>query len=661
RSPRRFARPTPIFPLRSVQLLHHRFDNRVQQRCSKNHVGDVTRGGLDDVQGARGPLRHFSKLRQPQQPNTSNQPLREQTRIKASDASQSRRPKATVSTGSIRSTRSGLPFPHRDPSAHVPIEHDAISASPTLPTFDVDANMASSYSPITASRELLEDYWFALCQVGGIYRLEDGYYCIQEWDHKAGCLEIGTYRHVIRLCHGPSEAGVVCTCPRWKAGGACMHSDLLALHGAHLSRLTPLATSPLPPAVFICRTPFKDTYLFSCVSSTGMYESGKRVIVSYQRDGRWHCESCGYMDLCKHRPHALEFATLAELPLDAQARREVGDGEEDADAEGMLLMAVAIRDERKHGCISHVRIPPPRWCALPNEDLPPTPLPPNPGAHFSLDALARCACGIGIQSVLREEPQIAPETRDAVMFGLTMCSRVRIDVLPCRACHHRRRFIGPDLGSLGVFNWNNTFLFTHELLNAYTNAFTASETPFAAFCLTVRRQYEDRCPESPFCSNETFVRAWFSFVELQDLDSKMQCPTCGPSPPVVIADGVSLATQASKLAGTGVKPPTYTDSRSERVESISSWKARQLPAIHEKAIRKCILEYLAETAIRAPSVPPDLSAVNSTYPEVASLLRLTMFEEYMAVTATNGLQQSRRKALRDLIRQVRYLLPVFAY
>ncbi|KAI0766818.1 hypothetical protein BD413DRAFT_455148, partial [Trametes elegans] len=210
--------------------------------------------------------------------------------------------------------------------------------------------------------------------------------------------------------------------------------------------------------------------------------------------------------------------------------------------------------------ISHLRVRPPRWCALPNEDIPRAPPPPEAGSHLCLDALSRCACGARIQTEGRPDPPPF-SVQPATIFGLTTATPVTIEVLPCAVCHHHRRFIGPELGALAVLNWNNTFLFTHELLNGYTNAFTASETPFAAFCLTIRRQYEDRCPGLSFCSDETFVRAWFAFVKLQDLDSGMMCPTCGPSPSTVIADGVSLATHASKLTST-VQPPTFTDASS---------------------------------------------------------------------------------------------------
>ncbi|KAL6303943.1 hypothetical protein BKA93DRAFT_733980 [Sparassis latifolia] len=77
----------------------------------------------------------------------------------------------------------------------------------------------------------------------------------------------------------------------------------------------------------------------------------------------------------------------------------------------------------------------------------------------------------------------AIRVQQAVLFSFTSRSEATIDVLPCPECHHHCHSIGPDLVSLGIFNWNNMYLFMHELLNAFTSAFTASETPFSAFCI----------------------------------------------------------------------------------------------------------------------------------------------------------------------------------
>lgn len=374
------------------------------------------------------------------------------------------------------------------------------------------------------------------------------------------------------------------------------------------------------------------------------------MIVSYQTDGRWHCQSCRYSPDCKHIPHAMEHAALIGFVPDLSNGTPPPAEENVDEQEGALLLALGGRDTRKHSSISFQMIPVPRWCSLPQEDASSTAPPPLTTLQFALDALSRCSCGTTLQSLAEALP--AHTSIRAALYGLTVRSEVLVEVIACPTCRHHRRWIGPDLGSAGVFNWNNSILFTHQLLNAYTSDFTASETPFSAFCVTVRRHYEDADARMQFCSDETFVRAWFAFVQLQDLGSTMSCPTCGPSPPVVIADGVSLATRASKLTP-GVRPPTFVDTMSERVESISSYKARGLPAIVQKDIRNAMNKFLdamsttlvASDAARSPATLSNLSKVTEAYPVVGKFLNL--------IVSTPSSSTLLRKVYRELARQVR--------
>jgi hypothetical protein len=94
---------------------------------------------------------------------------------------------------------------------------------------------------------------------------------------------------------------------------------------------------------------------------------------------------------------------------------------------------------------------------------------------------------------------------------------------------------------VGIFNWNNLYGFTHELLNEYTSLFTSTVVPFSAFVTSRRRAYINLVSPLPFCGTETFTRVWFAFTELQALDSGMQCVSCGKHTDIVIADGVSIA------------------------------------------------------------------------------------------------------------------------
>ncbi|KAG2047001.1 hypothetical protein BDR06DRAFT_1000371 [Suillus hirtellus] len=117
-------------------------------------------------------------------------------------------------------------------------------------------------------------------------------------------------------------------------------------------------------------TPFNDKFIFSCVSAMGRYESGKRVVVTLQQDGHWHCHLCRYSDACKHKPHAKAFALEARLMVNMQDGHQMGAMDDAAgDEESAVLVHVAQCEVNlaKHCAISCLPIPPPRWCALPAE------------------------------------------------------------------------------------------------------------------------------------------------------------------------------------------------------------------------------------------------------------------------------------------------------
>ncbi|TCD69372.1 hypothetical protein EIP91_007928 [Steccherinum ochraceum] len=261
------------------------------------------------------------------------------------------------------------------------------------------------------------------------------------------------------------------------------------------------------------------------------------------------------------------------------------------DADGCALLNVASRDDGlgPRGCISFLPIPAPRWCSLPTEWSFVAPKPTYTNPYFPLTDTSRCSCGAGLgPDVLFAK---VPVIRSATLYDKDFPKPVTIEVIQCISCRHARRQIGPDLSEFGLFNWNNSLIFSHDILNAYTSMFTASETPFTAYCLTMRRSYAEHGFEHQFCSDDTFIRVWFAFIRLQELDSSMSCPTCGPSPSIIIADGVSLAPHISKLTSK-IRPPTTTTSLSERCESISTYKARKLPLIPEPAMRKVLKGFL---------------------------------------------------------------------
>jgi hypothetical protein len=118
------------------------------------------------------------------------------------------------------------------------------------------------------------------------------------------------------------------------------------------------------------------------------------------------------------------------------------------------------------------------------------------------------------------------------------------------------RYIGPDRRDLGIFNYNNQKLFTHDLLDEYTSAYTSSETPFSAWVTVLNWRYELHSGQSEhlFVMAEVFRAVWFSFIGLQYLDSSMMCPQCDPSPENTIWDGITLAFNRKHLLPS-LEPP----------------------------------------------------------------------------------------------------------
>jgi hypothetical protein len=226
------------------------------------------------------------------------------------------------------------------------------------------------------------------------------------------------------------------------------------------------------------------------------------------------------------------------------------DDEEVEDAALRLITARMISNIRS---ISYLPIGPPAWLQIDGDELQGKPFRGGQDLPdvFYLENAKRCSCG---SHDLGGDPII----HDLIVFSATTAIQKRIETSYCFACRYTKGRVGPDLGKYGLFNWNNKYAFSHELMNSYTAQFTSSITPFFAFHQTIVNNY--LCEESPepFVSLGVFCSAWFGFIRLQQLQTNMQCSRCGPNPPIVIADGVSISFPKHKVSG--LRPPTWRDS-----------------------------------------------------------------------------------------------------
>lgn len=245
--------------------------------------------------------------------------------------------------------------------------------------------------------------------------------------------------------------------------------------------------------------------------------------------------------------------------------------------------------------MSYLPISPPKWAKIPSDtELYPRPplirslLP--PGHFFPLGPDSSCMCASGRTMY---NPTQSSTRRKAKLYTLTSLINVEIEVQNCPTCPSKhRRYIGPDLRSSGVFNYNNSILVTHELLDEYTSAFTSSETPFIAWVRHISRRYDD--DNLVFMGPDLFRNVWFAYVSIQEFSNDMVCAVCGPTPDTVIWDGITAAFNKKHLKDS-IRPPTTIHPSSITRGSTRYRPKQQL--LLDKAIRKAVRE-----ALSGPSV-----------------------------------------------------------
>ena len=413
------------------------------------------------------------------------------------------------------------------------------------------------------------------------------------------------FHHVQALPTSETNVSFVCDCPNRHHKG-CFHIHLFKAYARCVLQMDPFSSTPHPPAFLITHSSTLGTFIFSVCSTRGTgLQGGKRTIVSLFRDGRWSCRSCPNRGRCHHEAFAIEYASRAGITdkqgeLDPDLATEIPSVESDKSSAVPFVKSP----------ISHLQIPPPRWCRLSTDttNYPSLPSPSLPPSLLPLDPQSRCCCG----SMKPEGTNTT--TQSFIVFGVRTATSCEIEVANCTVCHHRLRKYGPDCGLAGIFNWNNHYGFTHELLNEYTSLFTSTIVPFSAFVTSRNRAYTDSLSPLPFCSTETFTRVWFAFTELQALDSGMECISCGKHPEIVIADGVSIAYSSSKFVQ-GLLPPSATSATSPINHTVTPGSNDSRKAISDRKLRKEV-----QALVALSSRPTDFALSSDSIPELSSLI-----------------------------------------
>ncbi|EJD40801.1 hypothetical protein AURDEDRAFT_17950, partial [Auricularia subglabra TFB-10046 SS5] len=195
---------------------------------------------------------------------------------------------------------------------------------------------------------------------------------------------------------------------------------------------------------------------------------------------------------------------------------------------------------------------------------------------------ARCRCGTTAAN------DVAIEEMDCVIYDHGEAHHARIQVRRCPSCPRKSRMMaGPDLSSLGLFNFNNHTILSHALLNKYDTLLSGGETTYHGFCQSMSREYKSYDSEVIFLGPDRFRTCWFAFMNVQPCRDDFKCEICGPEPEVVVVDGVTVSIQKRKRT-TKLRPPTYTTKSSPVHEHIKRAKQPLQLVADAKLRRKAI-------------------------------------------------------------------------
>ncbi|KAJ7781850.1 hypothetical protein DFH07DRAFT_728868 [Mycena maculata] len=418
---------------------------------------------------------------------------------------------------------------------------------------------------------------------GAFYQIGAELFVMNGWEPH-GKTSKSSWYHLQRSTIG-RELVTVCRCPLARPNEQCVHEQFLTEYGDELFPLNIEFSSEQRDAILFSRQELEEAVYINhfSVPSPNSRSLNGRVIVEYTGDdtgsGQWLCSKdsnnpgCAHINKCQDMLQKL-------VQIDPSATDEgVGDGSSIDYSVPRSRRSAA--EENKS--VSHLPIAPPPWAAL---DSDPLLYHRSPALEdtipdiLNLTQTSTCCCSEPRPSF---DPAQVITQQTCTVYGLFRSWEMTIEIQTCTnsMCHHRS--IGPDCRELGIFNYNNRKLFTHDLLDEYTSAYTSSETPFSAWVSVLSRRYEIHSGgETQFATAQMFRAVWFAYVKLQYLEGDMMCPRCGPSPESTIWDGVTLAFNRKHLLPT-LEPPTVSQSGSIDRSSTKYVTGQQLLA--ERRVR----------------------------------------------------------------------------
>ncbi|TYJ52315.1 hypothetical protein B9479_007073 [Cryptococcus floricola] len=502
--------------------------------------------------------------------------------------------------------RSVSPVNHNDNA--VPANHGAampdVEAGLDNVSVNDDAAEEGDDEPWTYLRDGLRDHLLHYT------RMWEWVWLLPDWN-KTRNVPLPTFCHLQAL-YGERT----CDCSAFRRDHDCVHVRLLDNDRGFLETLPNrlLAGMAFNPVVLVSlrHDDNADYHLVYSVQQSGhdpyaMQNQGRRVVVYRFRHGGWTCSQRGRgcRNLCPHITRARENALDAGLIDDDQDmgheaadQENVGGGGGDGDDDdGDDLPNGEEGDEVRDACqhpikamISHEPRPPPASLSLDSDELNPS----FPNARsldgerhlLELDTGSRCRCGY----LLSSRPDLREQAveRDFTLYHMDGCEPFRLQVTKCprAAC---QRFIGPDLGSKGLINFNNDFGFTRNIFDSYIALATLGEVTIHSFHRYLISNYTNMQATDDIKSISTFTRCLFAFLKLVQWGNTMKCPVCGDHPEVVIMDGTVIPFSYHYLTG-NMRPATIPTS-----ESVDRYQVAYTPL---SALNKEILGLTGANFIR---------------------------------------------------------------
>ncbi|KAF7761294.1 hypothetical protein Agabi119p4_10703 [Agaricus bisporus var. burnettii] len=385
------------------------------------------------------------------------------------------------------------------------------------------------------------------------FQLVSDLYVVTGWDSRLAKRTAFWY-HIQMDRNESGDKFPVCYCPSARETGICVHQRYL---NEEESLESWTSEGLVTHVILFWRDVIEEGWmnLFS-VCIDGLPSVAKhRVVVTYAGAdtgfGNWKCSRDG-INRCAHVQKCQVYLGKL-LTANSQVMSDHGYSTAITDQ----VHAKAVVKTNRH-CISHLPVMVSDWARIPSDQMlyPVPPLVDRVPELLTLTREARCSCG---HQFHWQESDIFERPCTVYTLLRPFFTRIQLQKCPsCKSIRYPSKAIGPDCRELGIFNFNNSLLFSHDLLDEYTSSFTSSETSFSAWILVLVRRYRKWSPprlQQSFVEESVFRKVWFGYVNLLDLSEDMVCPRCGPNPEAIIWDGVTLAYGKKQVLDT-IYPPT---------------------------------------------------------------------------------------------------------